>query len=58
MNKLAPIRALGSMLQKSAKPRKRERQIGDLDGNGICPDCGRNYSANVGVYHCFACSED
>lgn len=52
-----PIQALGAMLRKSAKP-KREREKGELDGYGRCPDCGLNYSANVGVYHCFACSED
>lgn len=34
------------------------RQKGELDAGGRCPDCGLNYAANAGVYHCFACSED
>lgn len=33
-------------------------QPGELDGSGVCRDCGLNYSANVGVYFCFACSDE
>lgn len=49
-----PIKGLGNMLRKAAKP---PRQRGELDGYGRCPDCGLDYSANVGVYHCFGCSK-
>lgn len=52
-----PMKALGSLLCKAAKPPRQERERGELDGFGRCPDCGLNYSANVGVYHCFSCSE-
>lgn len=31
---------------------------GELDGYGICMDCGTNFSANVGLYYCPFCSED
>lgn len=50
-----PVQGLLNMLRRSAKPK---REVGELDGNGCCPDCGLDFSANVGVYHCLACSED
>lgn len=51
-----PIKALGDMLRKAAKPRKREP--GELDAYGRCPDCGLNWVHNTGVYFCERCSED
>lgn len=52
--------ALDSIIAaNSAEPEEvAAHEPGELDGFGRCMDCGLSYSANVGVYFCFACSEE
>lgn len=49
-----PVQGLLNMLRRSAKPK---REVGELDGNGYCPDCGLG-PFGPGVYFCLGCSED